>query len=206
MRDVPSSDPAIRNGLAALAGSQQPDGSWLSFGVEDPNSTALATLGIRATGGDPNTPCWREALDDAWAGVHYADPADWLRGEQAADGHIAAPADEFNVTTFATSQAVQAILGLNPLFDAVSPAPRARTSPTTSASSTPPTPTSSAASPTTPAPPTRPAACDAGASSGYVIRTMTGTAEYRRAVVNGFYEDYFGRAAIAPASPRGARG
>ena len=55
-------------GLAALAGSQQPDGSWLSFGVADPNSTALAVLGIRATGGDPNTPCWREALDDAWAG------------------------------------------------------------------------------------------------------------------------------------------
>ena len=118
VRDVPSTDPAVRRGLAALARSQQPDGSWLSFGVDDPNSTALAVLGIRATGGDPNTPCWREALDDAWAGVPYADPADWLRGEQADDGHIAAPADEFGVTTFATSQAVQAILGLNPLFDA----------------------------------------------------------------------------------------
>jgi len=195
VRDVPSSDPAIRNGLAALAESQQPDGSWLSFGVEDPNSTALATLGIRATGGDPNTPCWREALDDAWAGVHYADPADWLRGEQAADGHIAAPADEFGVTTFATSQAVQAILGLNPLFDAVSPAPAcadvadderfvhsayadllgrlADDSGTAYQAGR----------------------LRAGASSGYVIRTMTGTAEYRRAVVNGFYEDYFGRAA-----------
>ena len=41
----------------------------------------------------------------------------------------------------------------------------------------------------------------AGATSGYVIRTMTGTAEYRRAVVDGFYEAYFGRPRIGSASP-----
>ena len=96
---------------------------------------------------------------------------------------------------------MQAILGLNPLFDAASPAPQcadvadderfvhsayadllgrlADDSGTAYQASR----------------------LRAGASSaGYVIRTMTGTAEYRRAVVNGFYR---GLLRAAPADRAG---
>jgi hypothetical protein len=192
---VDEDDTSIHRGLAALARSQQASGAWQSFGAEDPNSTAMATLGIRAAGGDPNTPCWREAVDDRWAGVPYVDPADWLRDQQAGDGHIASPSDEFGLTTFATSQAVQAILGLSPLFDHLSPEPPA------CATSVPDEERfvhavyvgllgrlADGAGTTFHADRLR-----AGATPTSVVRSLTGSGEYRRRVVDGFYRAYLDR-------------
>src|SRR4051812_47171206 len=126
---VRSTDATVQRGLAALAEAQQPSGEWLSFGAPDPNSTDEAVLGIRASGADPQSPCWREAINPAWAGVPYARPVAWLRSQQATDGHIEAPSDEFGQNTFATSQTVQAGPGLSPLLDngpgaPASPGPR----------------------------------------------------------------------------------
>jgi hypothetical protein len=192
---VPPSDPTVKRGLAALAHAQQASGSWLSFGTADPNSTAEAVLGILASGGDPRTPCWRESTSSAWAGVPYPDPVSWLRGEQAADGHIRAPGDEFTVTTFATSQAVQAVLGFSPLLDGVSGAPQCPTVGTASrwvhalyfdllgrlADSG---GTAFLVN-----------RFQAGASRASLVATLTGTPEYRRAVVDDLYRDYLGRPA-----------
>jgi hypothetical protein len=194
---VQSTDPTVQKGLAALALAQQPSGAWLSFGTPDPNSVSEAVLGIRASGGDPQSPCWREAVNPAWAGVPYAKPVSWLRGQQAADGHIEAPSDEFGQNTFATSQTVQAVLGFSPLLDNVSGPPQC--------------PTVGSASRYVHA-----LYMDllgrladlkgtgylvqrfqAGASRASMVATLTATAEYRRAVVDGFYRDYLGRPADA---------
>jgi hypothetical protein len=193
---VAPGDAVVRRGLAALAGAQQDDGSWLSFGVADPNSTSLAVLGIRATGGDPQTSCWREATNPAWAGVPYAGPLDWLRSRAATDGHIRSPGDEFGVTTFATSQTVQAILGLNPVIAGDPPA----------------APACATASPEvrlvhalyvdllgrladTGGALYQAGRLGAGASVASVVRSLTASGEYRRALVDRFYQDYLGRPA-----------
>jgi hypothetical protein len=192
---VRSSDPTVKKGLSALALSQQPSGAWLSFGTPDPNSVAEAVLGIRASGGDPQSPCWREAANPAWAGVPYADPMAWLRGEQAADGHIEAPSDEFGQNTFATSQGVQAVLGFSPLLDNVSGPAQC--------------PTVGSASRYVHAlymdllGRLADAAgtgflvqrVQAGASRVSLVKTLTATAEYRRAAVDELYRDYLGRPA-----------
>ena len=149
--------------------------------------------GHPATGGDPNTPCWREALDDAWAGVHYADPADWLRGEQA-DGrphrgpgrrvrrhHLrdqpggagdprAQPAVRRRLarTSVRGRRRRRAVRPLGLRRSARPPRRRRRRR-------------------------SRPGVLARGRSPTSVIRTMASSAEYRRAVVDGFYGDYFGR-------------
>jgi hypothetical protein len=101
---------AIRNALGFLAHQQQASGAWASFGSEDPNSTSVAVVAVTATGGDVTGPCWRDAAAPDLAGDPYADPAAWLRSQQAPDGHIVSPNDGFGVNTFATSQSVQALL------------------------------------------------------------------------------------------------
>ncbi|MBV9952460.1 MAG: DUF4214 domain-containing protein [Acidimicrobiia bacterium] len=192
---IRSTDPAVQRGLAALAEAQQPSGGWLSFGAPDPNSTSEAVLGIRASGADPESPCWREAVNPAWAGVPYPKPVTWLRGQQAADGHVEAPSDELAQNTFATSQTVQAVLGFSVWLDNVS-APR-------------PCPTVGSASRYVHA-----LYMDllgrladasgtgflvrrfqAGASRASMVATLTATAEYHRAVVDELYRDYLGRPA-----------
>ncbi|HEX9992326.1 MAG TPA: prenyltransferase/squalene oxidase repeat-containing protein [Acidimicrobiales bacterium] len=101
----------VRRGLAFLARTQNADGSWPSlFEPKDPNATAVAVLAVTAAGGDVNGPCWRDQVAPELAGQPYGDPDAWLRSQQAADGHIASPNDEFGVNTFATSQTVQALL------------------------------------------------------------------------------------------------
>ena len=97
-------DAAITRGLALLDAEHGADGSWRSpFDPGNPNSTALAMLGIAGAGHDPSAPCFHTA------GV-YADPAEYLLGTQAADGRFASPNDSFGVNTFATSQGVEALL------------------------------------------------------------------------------------------------
>ncbi|HEY5886926.1 MAG TPA: S-layer homology domain-containing protein [Acidimicrobiales bacterium] len=76
-------------------------GAWQSFGSPDPNATALAMFAVTALG---------TGLDDL---AH--DPVAWLQSQQLAsppadDGRFASPNDGFGVNTFATSQAVQALL------------------------------------------------------------------------------------------------
>lgn len=104
-------DPAVRDALALLALAQGPDGSWASeFDDGNPNSTAYATLGVIAAGGDVATSCWRDAVLPAFTGVPYRSPDAYQHDQQAADGHIAGPSDSFGVTTFGTSQAIQGLL------------------------------------------------------------------------------------------------
>ncbi len=101
---------SVRRGLAFLARQQQPSGAWQSFGADDPNATSVAVLAVTSTGGDVTGSCWRDAAAPELAGTPYANPDAWLRSQQAPDGHIASPNDQFGVNTFATSQTVQALL------------------------------------------------------------------------------------------------
>jgi len=103
------SDPAIQAGLRFLALGQSGSGAWPSFGSDDPNSTALAILAVRAAGHNPAKRCWRDAVAPERAADPYGNPLRWLRAQQQPDGRIASPADAWGVNTFATSQAVHAL-------------------------------------------------------------------------------------------------
>jgi len=105
---VPTADPAIADAVAWLAARQQPSGAWQAFGADDPNSTAMATIALSDLRIDVSTAAWRAAASAPVAGA-YVSPLAWLWSQQAADGHIASPNDSFGVSTFATSQAMQAL-------------------------------------------------------------------------------------------------
>ncbi len=109
-----SSDPAVHAALALFAANQQPSGAWQFFGDDDPNSTAMAMLGIVAAGFDPMTSCWRDTVAPELVGTPYARPDVWLRDQQITSGsevgRVASPGDQFGVNTFATSQFVEAML------------------------------------------------------------------------------------------------
>lgn len=107
---APATDPDVVAGLAFLAGQQQADGSWQAFGASDPNSTAMAILAVTAAGYDITTSAWRDTVLPSSSGDPYTDPNVWLRAQQGTNGHIKSPNDSFGVSTFATSQAVQALL------------------------------------------------------------------------------------------------
>jgi hypothetical protein len=105
----------LSDALGFFAANQQANGSWQSFGADDPNSTALAIFGITALGFDVESPCWRDTADPSLAGTPYASPTAWLRSQQltsppADAGRIASPNDSFGVNTFATSQTVEGLL------------------------------------------------------------------------------------------------
>ncbi len=114
----PASRP-LRRALSFLAQRHNDDGSWSSFGSPDPNSTAMAALAVTAAGYHLERDCWRLAHGRTTSG--YVTPAEFLRSRQAGDGRIASPNDEFGVNTFATSQAVQALVAT---FQPVRVAPR----------------------------------------------------------------------------------
>ena len=109
----PVTDPAIAKALTLLARQHRADGSWQTSvfppAVDDPNSTSLATLAVAATGQDPNDAAWRNAAAPELTGRPYVSPGAWLRSQQQSDGHIASPGDSFAVTTFATTQAIEAL-------------------------------------------------------------------------------------------------
>ncbi|MBI2708307.1 MAG: DUF4214 domain-containing protein [Actinobacteria bacterium] len=108
---VPATDPAVGRALALLAEGQSGSGLWGSpFDDGNPNSTALAVLGVRAATNLPARARWRATVAEAWAGVPYDSPLTALARAQAPDGHIASPGDEFGVNTFGTSQAIEALL------------------------------------------------------------------------------------------------
>ncbi|MEO7836053.1 MAG: prenyltransferase/squalene oxidase repeat-containing protein, partial [Acidimicrobiales bacterium] len=108
----------LRRAVTFLRRLQLPTGGWAAFGAQDPNSTALAVLGLTAAGHDVASVCWRASASSS------STPEGALRAAQAADGHIASANDSFGVNTFATSQAVQALLrGWLPVVRAVSYCP-----------------------------------------------------------------------------------
>jgi LPXTG-motif cell wall-anchored protein len=105
-----ATDANVKRGLHFLAAGQKANGAWQAFGADDPNSTAVAELAIRAAGFDPSTTCWRAAVASDVTTTVTASPDEWLRSQQQADGHIASPNDSFGLNTFATSQSVQGLL------------------------------------------------------------------------------------------------
>ena len=104
------SDPAVMKALQFLAAQHQADGAFQSFGSDDPNSTAVASLAITAAGFDATSSCWRDTAVPSAKGTAYGDPIAWLRTQQQSDGRIASPNDGFGINTFATSQTVEGLL------------------------------------------------------------------------------------------------
>ncbi len=106
-------DPAIAKALTLLAHQHRANGSWQATVfppfVDDPNTTSLATLAIAATGQDPAAASWRNAAAPTLSSQPYVSPDSWLRSQQQPDGHIASTVDSFGVTTFATTQTVEAL-------------------------------------------------------------------------------------------------
>ena len=109
-----SSDAAVHSALAFFAANFQADGAWQSFGSDDPNSTALATVALSAAGYDVTTPCWRDTFAPTLAGTSYTSPDVWLRSQQRTTGsdagRVQSPSDSFGVNTLATSQFVEGLL------------------------------------------------------------------------------------------------
>jgi hypothetical protein len=103
-------DTALQHALGFFAAQHQASGAWQSFGADDANSTAVASLAVTAAGFDATSPCWRDSVVPNAKGSAYADPIAWLRGEQGSDGRVASPNDSFGVNTFATSQSTEALL------------------------------------------------------------------------------------------------
>ena len=118
-----ATDPSVQGGLALLGHSMSGEAAWGDEQGVNPNSTALAILAVTAAGYDAGSRCWRDIHAPATSDERYEAPAAVLRSLQAADGHIVSPFDSFGVTTFATSQSVQALsLGWLPV-ERAEPAP-----------------------------------------------------------------------------------
>jgi hypothetical protein len=106
---VDGNDADLRAGLAFLATQQRANGSWQSFGSDDPNSTSVAAFAITAAGFDPTKSCWRDVVAPGLAGNAYTSPIVWIRSQQQPDGRIVSPNDGFGINTFASSQSIQAL-------------------------------------------------------------------------------------------------
>jgi hypothetical protein len=107
---VPVTDPDLRAGLLFLANNRQTNGSWLSFGGSDPNSTSSAVFAITAAGFDVNVPCWRNTVAPGLSAQPYTSPLAWLRSQQSpTDHHIISQFDGAIPNTFATTQTIEAL-------------------------------------------------------------------------------------------------
>lgn len=106
---VPSTDTDLKQGLAFLAAQHRANGSWQSFGSDDPNATSTAVLAITAAGFNAEISCWRNTVAPGLSANPYGNPLTWLRSRQTVNGRIISPNDPFGVNTFATSQTVQAL-------------------------------------------------------------------------------------------------
>lgn len=98
----------VQDGVRFLAARQQASGAWQAFGADDPNSTALAAIALSDLRIDVGTRTWRDTTGSP-ASSGYVSPYAWLGNQQAGDGHIASPNDQYGVNTLATSQSVQAL-------------------------------------------------------------------------------------------------
>jgi hypothetical protein len=105
-----ATDTGLVKGVQYLARQQRSNGSWQSFGSDDPNSTSTAVMAITAIGENPAKSCWRDRAVPALKGAPYSSPLGWLRSQIAGDGHVASPNDAFPpVNTFATTQTIEAL-------------------------------------------------------------------------------------------------
>lgn len=105
-----TADGNVADGVAFLAARQQASGAWQSYGSDDPNATAMASIALSDLHVDVTTAAWRTAFASPATGT-YKSPYAALRAMQATDGHITSPNDspEWGTNTFATTQAVQAL-------------------------------------------------------------------------------------------------
>lgn len=100
---VDAQSDAVDGALGFLAGLQKEDGGFTSFNADDPsnpNSTALAVIGITSTGRNVDEACWSGADPSG-----YTSPDQYLRSTQAGDGSWPGFSPPF-----ATAQAVQGLL------------------------------------------------------------------------------------------------
>jgi len=105
-----ATDTNLVKGVRYLAHQQQANGSWQSFGSDDPNSTSTAIMAITAIGEDAGAKCWRDRAVPALTANAYKSPLAWLRSQVAGDGHVTSANDAFPpVNTFATAQSIQAL-------------------------------------------------------------------------------------------------
>jgi hypothetical protein len=171
---VPADDTAVAAGLRRLALEHDTaTGGWISFGEANPNSTAMAILGLDAYGIDAATRAWRDDLAPERVADPYPAPEDYLLGQQQADGRIASPSDSFGVNTFATSQGVQA---LTRRWDWTAPADcpdLSAPAPPTSSTTIPPTTTAPVTTVPVTAPTTAPATATPTAATVKVAGTST---------------------------------
>ncbi len=106
---VPTASATIQRAIGYLATHNNANGSWDSpftspAGTGDPNSTALAVIGLEAVGIDTTNGAWRGNP------AGYVNPDSYLIGLQQSDGHILSPNDAFPpVNTSATAQSVEAL-------------------------------------------------------------------------------------------------
>jgi hypothetical protein len=91
---VPASDPDVAQALGYLEAQQQPDGGFTDGFSENPNTSAVAMLALAAAGDTG-------PLVDGDA---------YLVAQQQVAGNIASPYDSTPPNTFATSQAIEALV------------------------------------------------------------------------------------------------
>ena len=103
------SDVSIDKALRYLANTLRDDGSYLSFGVPDPNSTAIGLLGLVSAGVDVTNRNWRDFYAPNRKSEKYVSPFDWLSSQQSQEGNFASPYDSYGLNTFATSQVTSAL-------------------------------------------------------------------------------------------------
>ncbi len=197
---------AIVKAVQAIGLQQRWNGEWAGeFDDGNPNSTGMVLLAFSAFGPAPATSCVRDAMVPRLVGVPYPSPLRAIEVRQQGDGRIASPSDAFGVNTFATSQAIQAMVaaeGKGP-FDGAS-----------------------TCTPSTLAGNQRVVQAqfvdllvrvaddggvaywtqqmDSGLSAGFLAKRFTGTPEYGQRVVTRLVRTYLGRAATMQEQSAGA--
>lgn len=107
----PTTDATVRRAVVALGRSQRWTGEWAApFDDGNPNSTAQVMVAAATLGSHPDSPCWRDLVEGRFAGLPLPSPSASLLRRQVAEGYISSPNDGFGVNTFATTQAIQALV------------------------------------------------------------------------------------------------
>lgn len=102
-----TTDSAVLAGVRYLATGQQANGAWQFFGVDDPNSTSMASIALSGLQIDVTDPAWSRPFGGTLAAA--ASPYVWLRSQVNAEGRVVSPNDDYGINTLATSQSLQAL-------------------------------------------------------------------------------------------------
>jgi hypothetical protein len=113
---TPAGDANVEAGLRFLAANHEASGSWAAFGSGNVNSTATGLFALEGAGWSSADDCWRSVNAPSRAGQPYVDPDAYIRTQQLSSppadaGRFQSPNDGFGVNSYATSQAVQGLLG-----------------------------------------------------------------------------------------------